>query len=185
MNGWLMFDHFLLPRSQPKQRFRILTFSQSISSGGSRKKERASSERARRGKGVCPNLPLLANLVEFGNYPLPVYLLFIATMGRVAELSESNFDTILQAEVPVLVDFWSPTCAPCRTLVPILEELAEENEGDATIVKVNTAEYPALVIRFVIDTLPTLLFFYQGRVVERMTGVQSKHKIQAAWDEIE
>jgi thioredoxin 1 len=106
-------------------------------------------------------------------------------MASVTELSENDFDTILQAEIPVLVDFWSPTCGPCRTLVPILEELAEENEGDATIVKVNTAQYPALVTRFGIDTLPTLLFFYGGRVVERMTGVQSKHKLQSALDEIE
>ena len=106
-------------------------------------------------------------------------------MGRVAELSENDFDTIFQAEVPVLVDFWSPTCGPCRTLVPILEELAEENEGDATIVKVNTAQSPTLITRFGIDTLPTLLFFYQGKVVERMVGVQSKHKIQSALDEIE
>ena len=105
-------------------------------------------------------------------------------MGRVAELSESDFDTILQAEVPVLVDFWSPTCGPCRTLAPILEELADENEGDATIGKVNTAQYPALVSRFGIDALPTLLFFYKGRVVERMVGVQSKYKIQSALDEI-
>ena len=106
-------------------------------------------------------------------------------MGHVTELSESDFNTILQAEVPVLVDFWSPTCGPCRTLAPILEELAEENEGDATIVKVNTAEYPALGTQFCIDSLPTLLFFYKGRVVERMVGVQSKHKIQSALDEIE
>ena len=113
------------------------------------------------------------------------YLSDIEIMGRVAELNESNFDTILQAEVPVLVDFWSPTCGPCRTLTPILDELAEENEGDATIVKVNTAQYPTLVARFGIDTLPTLLFFYKGRVVERMVGVQSKYKIQSTLDEIE
>jgi len=107
-------------------------------------------------------------------------------MGRVAELSDGDFaTTILQAKIPVLVDFWSPTCAPCRALVPVLEELAEENEGDATIAKVNTAQYPELVTKFSIDTLPTLLFFYQGRVVERMVGVQSKHKLQSALDEIE
>jgi len=106
-------------------------------------------------------------------------------MGRIAELSENDFDTILQAEVPVLVDFWSPTCVPCRILAPILEELAEENEEDATIAKVNAAQYPALVSRFGIDTLPTLLLFYQGRVVERMVGVQAKHKLQSALDEIE
>jgi thioredoxin 1 len=107
-------------------------------------------------------------------------------MGRIAELSDGDFDTtIIHAEVPVLVDFWSPTCGPCRTLVPILEELAAENEGDATIAKVNTAQYPALVSKFSIDTLPTLLFFYRGKVVERMVGVQSKHKLQSALDEIE
>jgi len=107
-------------------------------------------------------------------------------MGNVTELSDGNFDTtILQAEVPVLVDFWSPACAPCRKLTPVLEELVEENEGDAIIAKVNTAQYPALVTKFGIDMLPTLLFFYQGRVVERMVGVQSKHKIQSALDEIE
>ncbi|MCL2710782.1 MAG: thioredoxin [Planctomycetaceae bacterium] len=106
-------------------------------------------------------------------------------MGRVTELSESNFDTILQEEIPVLVDFWSPTCGPCRALAPVLEELAEENEGDAVIGKVNTAQYPGLGARFGIDMLPTLLFFHKGRVVERMVGVQSKHKIQSALDEIE
>ena len=106
-------------------------------------------------------------------------------MGCVAECSESEFDTILQTEIPVLVDFWSPTCGPCRTLAPILEELAVENEGDIAIVKVNTAKYPALVSRFGIDTLPTLLFFHKGRVIERMVGVQSKYKIQSAIDEIE
>jgi len=107
-------------------------------------------------------------------------------MGHITELNEGDFDTtIVQAKIPVLVDFWSPKCAPCRTLIPILEELADENEGDATIAKVNTAEYPALGSKYGIDTLPTLLFFYQGKVVERMVGVQSKHKLQSALDEIE
>jgi len=107
-------------------------------------------------------------------------------MGRITELNDGDFDTtIIQTKVPVLVDFWSPTCVPCRMLVPVLEELADENEGDATIVKVNAAQYPELVSKYGIDTLPTLLLFYQGKVVERMVGVQSKHKLQSALDEIE
>ena len=107
-------------------------------------------------------------------------------MGNVVELNKEHFDvSVLQADIPVLVDFWSPTCGPCRVLLPVLEELAEENEGDVAIVKLNAAIYPELLTQFSIDTLPTLLFFYQGKVVERMVGVQSKHKIQAALDEIE
>ena len=106
-------------------------------------------------------------------------------MGRVIELSDSDFGTVIQSELPVLVDFWSPTCGPCRMLVPILDELAEENEGDAIIAKVNTADYPEFVTKFGIDALPTLLIFHRGNVVERMVGVQSKDKLQSALDEIE
>ena len=107
-------------------------------------------------------------------------------MGRVAELSADEFAaTIAHAELPVLVDFWSPSCAPCRTLAPILEEIAEENEGYASIAKVNTALYPSIVSEFGINSLPTLLLFHRGKVVERMTGVQPKHKLQSALDEIE
>ena len=107
-------------------------------------------------------------------------------MGRVIELKDNDFDiVVLQAEGPVLVDFWAPTCGPCRAIAPLLEELAEENEDEATITKINTADYPAIVTQYGIDALPTLLFFNQGKVVERMVGVQPKHKIQSALDEIE
>ena len=107
-------------------------------------------------------------------------------MGHITELTGTDFDAVvLQSDLPVLVDFWSPTCVPCRTLLPILEELAKENEGDASIVKIDASRFPELLTQFSIDTLPTLLFFYQGKVVERMVGVQSKHKLQSALDEIE
>jgi thioredoxin 1 len=116
----------------------------------------------------------------------PYFLNNPETMGRITELNDGDFDTtIVQTNVPILVDFWSPTCAPCRTLTPILEELSEENDGDAAIAKVNAAQYPALVARHGIDTLPTLLLFHRGKVIERMVGVQSKHKLQSALDEVE
>jgi thioredoxin 1 len=131
------------------------------------------------------DLPLRLFLVELRSH-FTIYHPIAEIMGRVAEWSAGDFDTaIVQAGLPILVDFWSPTCRPCRTLVPILEELAEENEGEATIAKVNAAQYPELVAQYGIDTLPTLLLFNQGRVVERMVGVQSKHKLQAVLDEIE
>jgi thioredoxin 1 len=105
---------------------------------------------------------------------------------QVRELSENDFDqNVLKSDVPVLVDFWSPSCGPCRMLVPVLEELAEENDGDAKIAKVNVAEYPQIGAKYGIDMLPTLLFFNNGNVVERMVGTQSKDKLQNALDEIE
>ena len=107
-------------------------------------------------------------------------------MSRILELTETNFDqTVLQSPVPVLVDFWSPSCMPCRALVPVLNALAEENGNDIRIAKVNAAECVALAAQYGVDMLPTLLFFSGGRVVERMVGAQSQEKIQNALDEIE
>lgn len=107
-------------------------------------------------------------------------------MRQVVELTESIFDQeVLKSDVPVLVDFWSPTCGPCRALVPVLEELAEENDGDAKIMKVNVAEFPMLGAKYGVDMLPTLLFFNGGNVVERMVGAQNKDKLQDALDEID
>ncbi len=107
-------------------------------------------------------------------------------MGAVVELTENNFDSfVLQSDVPVLVDFWSTSCAPCRALAPILENMMPENEGDAKIAKVNVTDFPMLAAKYHVEMLPTLLFFSDGKVVERMVGLQSKDKIQDALDEIE
>jgi len=101
------------------------------------------------------------------------------------ELSESNFNEIvLQSEIPVLVDFWSPTCGPCRALVPVLEALAEVNEGDALIAKVNVFDCPNIAQKYGVSTLPTLTIFNKGTVVERMMGVQTQGKLQDALDEL-
>jgi len=105
---------------------------------------------------------------------------------QILDLTEADFDqTVLQSPVPVLVDFWSPTCRPCRALIPILNALATENGDDIRIVKVNATEYVALASRYGVDMLPTLLFFSDGKVVERMVGVQSQDKIQNALDDID
>ncbi len=105
-------------------------------------------------------------------------------MSQVIELTESAFEqTVLKSPVPVLVDFWSPSCMPCRTLVPILAALATENGDDVRIVKVNAAESVGLAAKYGVDMLPTLLFFNDGNVVERMVGAQSQDKIQNALDE--
>ncbi len=104
----------------------------------------------------------------------------------VLELTEANFDEIvLRSELPVLVDFWSPTCGPCRALVPILEELAAENEQDAVIAKVNVFECTNIGAKYGISMLPTILFFNNGTVAERMVGVQPKDKLQEALEELD
>ena len=106
-------------------------------------------------------------------------------MSSIRELTESDFDqVVLHSSVPVVVDFWSPSCGPCRTLVPILESVGNENDGAAIIAKVNVAVCPTLGQKYGIEMLPTLLFFNNGRVAERMVGVQSQDKIQSALDEL-
>jgi len=106
-------------------------------------------------------------------------------MGQVIELSEQDFDSVvLKSEMPVLVDFWSPSCGPCRIIAPMLDELAVENEGDAKIVKVNTFENMSIAARYGVDMLPTLMVFNNGTVVERMIGAVSKDRLQSALDEV-
>ncbi|MDR2757147.1 MAG: thioredoxin [Planctomycetaceae bacterium] len=107
-------------------------------------------------------------------------------MESILELTETNFDrNVLKSTIPVLVDFWSPSCGPCRMLAPVLEELAKENAGDAKIAKINIEQFPQIGAQFGVEMLPTLLFFNKGNVVERMVGAQSKNKLQNALDEIE
>ncbi|MDR0610059.1 MAG: thioredoxin [Planctomycetaceae bacterium] len=107
-------------------------------------------------------------------------------MESILELTETDFDrNVLKSTIPVLVDFWSPSCGPCRMLAPVLEELAKDNVGDVKIAKVNIAQFPQIGARFGVEMLPTLLFFNKGNVVERMVGAQPKNKLQNALDEIE
>ena len=107
-------------------------------------------------------------------------------MSKVIDVEESDFiEMVLKSEVPVLVDFWSPSCAPCRLLGPVLDELAEENEEEFKFVKVNVYDAPRIGSQYGVDMLPTLLFFHEGRVVERMVGVQEKDKLQETLDEID
>jgi thioredoxin 1 len=122
---------------------------------------------------------------EFFNHFNPL-VQGMTNIESILELTETNFDrNVLKSTIPVLVDFWSPSCGPCRMLAPVLEELAKENVGDAKIAKVNIAQFPQIGARFGVEMLPTLLFFNKGNVVERMVGAQPKNKLQNALDEIE
>ncbi len=94
-------------------------------------------------------------------------------MGKYVELNQNNFDQTIKDGV-VLVDFWAPWCGPCRMIAPVIEELAEEYEGKATIAKVNTDEEQAIAVKYGIRSIPTILFFKNGELVDQMVGAAGK-----------
>lgn len=104
-------------------------------------------------------------------------------MGSVAELNDSNFEAeVLQASDPVLVDFWAPWCGPCRQIAPIVEEIAGENEGSVKVTKVNVDDSPKAAQTYSVSSIPTLMIFKGGEVVERFVGLQPKNRLQEALD---
>jgi thioredoxin 1 len=90
----------------------------------------------------------------------------------VLTLTDENFEEqVLNAETPVLVDLWAPWCAPCRMIGPAVEELATEYNGKAFVGKLNVDENPVIARKYGVTSIPTLLFFKGGEVVDQMIGV--------------
>src|SRR5271165_5380158 len=105
-------------------------------------------------------------------------------MANIQELSESSFETeVLSSAKPVLVDFWAPWCVPCRRVAPLLEQFALENAQAIKVVKVNTDENEKLATGYRIDSIPTLILFKGGEVVERFVGFD-KFRLQEAISQI-
>lgn len=95
-------------------------------------------------------------------------------MASTVEITDSNFEEILKSEQPVLVDFWAEWCGPCKMIGPLVEELAGDYDGKAVIGKVNVDENPNMSAKFGIRSIPTLLVFKGGEVVDKQIGAVPK-----------
>ena len=97
--------------------------------------------------------------------------------GEVLELTEANFESVVNDSRPTLVDFWAEWCGPCRMIAPTISELAAEFGDRAHIGKVNVDEQPKIAEQFRVRSIPTLLFFQDGDVKGQIVGVQPKAKL--------
>lgn len=100
----------------------------------------------------------------------------MADNAKYVTLTDANFkDEVVNADQPVLVDFWATWCGPCRMIAPAIEELASDFEGRAKVAKMDVDQNPQTPMQFGIRSIPTLLFFKDGEVVDQLVGAANKN----------
>lgn len=101
-------------------------------------------------------------------------------MSAAEQVTDSNFkQEVLDSTIPVLVDFWAPWCGPCRMVAPVVDEIAQQYDGQVKVVKLNTDENPAVASQYGIRSIPTLMIFKGGQRVDMVVGAVPKNNLAA------
>ena len=102
-----------------------------------------------------------------------------------AAITDDQFEAeVLKSEIPVLVDFWAVWCGPCKSMNPVIEEIAAQNEGKIKVVKMNVDECPEVPGKYNVMSIPTFIIFKQGQIAAQFVGVRSKEFVQKEIDNI-
>jgi len=106
-------------------------------------------------------------------------------MADVQQVSDASFDSdVLQADVPVLLDFWAPWCGPCKAIAPVVEELAGEYDGRLKVVKMNVDDNPQTPAQYGVRGIPNLILFKSGEVKQQIVGAVPKGHLVKAIDDV-
>jgi thioredoxin 1 len=104
-------------------------------------------------------------------------------MSNLIDVTDTTFEAeVINADKPVLVDFWAPWCGPCKALGPVLSEIAEQRGEQIKIVKVNIDENQQMAMKLGVMSIPTMVFFKDGQPVDKMVGAHPKGSIEAKID---
>lgn len=104
-------------------------------------------------------------------------------MSNAVAVTDASFETeVLQGEVPVVVDFWAEWCGPCKLVSPVLDELAQEYDGKVKVAKLNVDENPSTSAKFGVRSIPTIMFFKGGQLVDQVIGAASKVDLKKRFD---